>query len=178
MDSNKIVSVLQSIKLALWSKREDTNIEHEVFTLIDSLIEFIQGSSTDYLKYSDIVNNLTSTEVQKVLSAAQGKALSDMIADYTSGILFYGGTVDGTGVCTLSDKFKERFGIESLIMTADNAPTYNGAYFVCSTAGTSGVPGTLGTAQNDWIVASETAWGKMSDSTIEIISNAEIDSLN
>lgn len=177
MDSNKIVAILQSIREALWSKREDTNIEHEILSLIDNLIEFIQGSDTDYLKYSDIVNNLTSTEAQKVLSAAQGKVLSEMIADYTSGILFYGGTVDGTGVCTLSDKFKERFGIESLTMTADNAPTYNGAYFVCSTAGTSGVPGTLETAQNDWIVASETNWGKMSDSSVEAITNGEIDSL-
>ncbi len=53
------------------------------------------------VKKSDIVNNLTSTETQKPLSAAQGKALNDLIAQSTANIftLKSGETTIGNIMC-------------------------------------------------------------------------------
>ncbi len=111
---------------------------------------------------------------------SQFEDLIDTMVDSAQleGSLFYGGTVDDAGVCTLSNGFKDRFGIDELTMTVDNAGGYNGAYFVCSVDGTSGVPGTLEALASDWIVASENAWGKMSDVATSAITDSEIDSLD
>ena len=55
------------------------------------------------VKKSDIINNLTSTETQKPLSAAQGKALNDLVAQSTAfDTLFHNvnnvsGTTDANG---------------------------------------------------------------------------------
>ena len=178
MNKQEFLKLLQDIRKGLEVKRDDTNIEQELFLLIDVLSNYINGADGEYVKYSDIVDALNSDDAKKVLSAKQGKVLSNLIYSMTEGSLFYGGTVDGAGVCTLSNGFKDRFGIEELTMTADNAGDYNGAYFVCSADGASGIPGTLEALAGDWVVASEDAWGKMSDVAISAITDSEIDSLD
>lgn len=178
MNKQEFLKLLQDIRKGLEVKRDATNIEQELFLLIDVLSNYINGADGEYIKYSDIIDALNSDDAKKVLSAKQGKVLSNLIYLMTEGSLFYGGTVDATGVCTLSNGFKDRFGIDELTMTADNAGDYNGAYFVCSADGTSGVPETLEALAGDWIIASEDAWGKMSNVVISAITDSEIDSLD
>lgn len=170
--------LLEDIRKGLEAKRNDTNIEQELFLLLDVLVSLLDRLKDHYVKDTDIVDNLLSEETDKVLSANMGRVLSLKTEALTYGLLFNGGTVDGAGVCTLSEIFKLKFGIEELTLTAENAGEYNGAFFICSEEASEGVPAILETKINDWIVATEDAWGKISDSDISGITNSDIDNLN
>lgn len=170
--------LLADVKSGLETKRDNTNIEQELFLLIDILTSLLGRLEEYYIKNPDIVDNLLSEETKKVLSARQGKILFDIIKSYTDSTFFNGGTVDGEGACTLSEAFKNKHGIESLTMTSGNAGDYNGAYFICTAEGSSGIPLELGTKLNDWVVATESSWGKISDNVVASINNSDIDNLN
>lgn len=63
------------------------------------LVTLVQGAISGLLPKSDIVNNLNSTAADKALSAAQGKALSDKIANAGGGDMLKSTyDADGDGV--------------------------------------------------------------------------------
>lgn len=111
----------------------------------------------------------TLLEESKVISG--GKILTTLLPDYILGQVLYGGTVSGTGECTLSNNFKSKYGITSLTLTSANASLYEGVYFIASADGTSGVPSTLGVLVGDWIISTGSAWKKI-DNTDAVTSVA------
>ena len=90
-----------------------------------------------------------------------GKIPLSQIPDAILGQLIYGGTVNGSGVVTLSQNAKDKWGITSLTLTSTNYSTYEGAFFIASADATSGVPSTLGLLVGDWVVATASGWGKI-----------------
>ena len=94
---------------------------------------------------------------------SNGKITASQLPDYILGQVLYGGTVNATGVATLTADFKSKYNVTATTITlsASNAATYEGAYFIASANGTSGVPQTLGVATGDWIISNGTAWTKI-----------------
>ncbi len=90
-----------------------------------------------------------------------GKIPLSQIPDAILGQLIYGGTVNGSGVVALSQNAMDKWGITSLTLTSTNYSTYEGAFFIASADGTSGVPSTLGLLVGDWVVATASGWGKI-----------------
>ena len=90
-----------------------------------------------------------------------GKIPLSQIPDAILGQLIYGGTVNGSGVVTLSQNAKDKWGITSLTLTSTNYSTYEGVFFIASADATSGVPSTLGLLVGDWVVATASGWGKI-----------------
>ena len=60
------------------------NGTNKTYKLTGATLATALASIGSYLKTTDVVDNLTSTATDKPLSAAQGKALNDNIAKYTS----------------------------------------------------------------------------------------------
>ena len=96
-----------------------------------------------------------------VVQLSGGKIPLSVIPDAILGQLIYGGTVNGTGVVSLSDNAKAKWGITSLTLTSTNYADYQGAFFIASANGSSGVPSSLGVKVGDWIVATSAAWKKI-----------------
>ena len=94
---------------------------------------------------------------------SNGKITASQLPDYILGQVLYGGTVNATGVATLTDDFKSKYNVTATTITlsTSNAATYEGAYFIASANGTSGVPQTLGVVTGDWIISNGNAWTKI-----------------
>ena len=90
-----------------------------------------------------------------------GKIPLSQIPDAILGQMLYGGTVNGSGVVTLSQNAKDKWGITSLTLTSTNYADYEGAFFIASANGSSGVPSSLGVLVGDWIIATSAGWGKI-----------------
>lgn len=93
----------------------------------------LNGDFPAVVRVSDIINNLNSTSTNKVLSAAQGKVLGDILSN-------------------ISDTLLEGYAFMGLASTGDDAPTvsrdYNLAYLATS-AGTYTNLGNLTVAENE-----------------------------
>ncbi len=78
---------------------DDTTLDQlsEIVAYIRNNNSLIEGITTSKVNVADIVDNLTSTTVNKPLSAKQGKVLKDLIDTVTNNALIKtGGTVTGT----------------------------------------------------------------------------------
>jgi hypothetical protein len=124
-------------------------------------------------------NNIPNTYVAKSsLGASDGVATLDsnkklsfsQIPDSLLGQLMYGGTINGAGVCSLSDNFKEKYGITSLTIT-ENAPnSYSSVYFVATAQGAiaateGGVYPAIEYMTGDWIVSAGSSGYNKVDNT-------------
>lgn len=90
-----------------------------------------------------------------------GKIPLSQIPDAILGQMLYGGTVNESGVVTLSQNAKDKWGITSLTLTSINYADYEGGFFIASANGSSGVPSSLGVLVGDWIIATSAGWGKI-----------------
>lgn len=104
-----------------------------------------------------------------------GKIPLSQIPDAILGQMLYGGTVNGSGAVTLSQNAKDKWGITSLTLTSTNYADYEGAFFIASANGSSGVPSSLGVLVGDWIIATSAGWGKIdnTDAVTGVKGNAE-----
>jgi hypothetical protein len=73
---NKLTDVTSTYAEGMTDKTKVTNV-----AAIDELLAIVKGLLADKVNIIDIVNNLTSTETNKPLAAAQGKALSDALSN-------------------------------------------------------------------------------------------------
>lgn len=106
------------------------------------------------------------------LDETNQKILLKYFPDTILGQVIYGGTVDATGTCTLTDNAKTKLGIETPTFTLTDADHYEGVYFISTAVGTSGVPLTLQVNQGDWIIGNGAAgWAKV-DNTDAVTSVA------
>lgn len=98
-----------------------------------------------------------------------GKVPSTQLPDYLLGQLLYGGTIVNN-VATVSQKFKDRFGYSNstLTITANNATSYEGVYFIAR--GTNSVIAG-NTVAGDWVVSDGISWNKI-DNTDAVVSVA------
>jgi hypothetical protein len=98
-----------------------------------------------------------------------GKVPSTQLPDYLLGQLLYGGTIVNN-VATVSQKFKDRFGYSNstLTITANNATSYEGVYFIAR--GTNNVIAG-NTVAGDWVVSDGISWNKI-DNTDAVVSVA------
>lgn len=104
-----------------------------------------------------------------------GKIALTMIPDSILGQLLYGGTVDGAGVCTLTDNIKAKFSITELTLASNNSSTYSGVYFVASADGSSSVPSSLSVKTGDWIISNGSAgWAKIDNTDAVMSVNGKI----
>lgn len=98
-----------------------------------------------------------------------GKVPSSQLPDYLLGQLLYGGTIINN-VATVSQKFKDRFGYSNstLTITANNATSYEGVYFIAR--GTNSIIAG-NTVAGDWVVSDGISWNKI-DNTDAVVSVA------
>lgn len=98
-----------------------------------------------------------------------GKVPSTQLPDYLLGQLLYGGIIVNNEA-TVSQRFKDRFGYENdtLTISASNAPSYEGVYFIASGAN-SVIDGN--TVAGDWVVSDGINWNKI-DNTDAVVSVA------
>lgn len=106
---------------------------------------------------------------------ANTKIPLSQLPDVILGQLLYGGVVDGSGVVTLSQNAKDKWGITSLTLTSTNYSDYEGAFFIASANGSSGVPSSLGVLTGDWVIATAAGWRKIdnTDAVTGVKGNAE-----
>lgn len=146
-----------NLKLTLTSDDETLFPSSEVNVSAEGLAEFVKSGTALKLRVTDA----------NVWGAVSGHLLDDgkinptFLPDYILGQVMYGGSVNGSGVCTLTQSFKDKYGVTTLTLTAQNASSYEGVYFIASDDGTSGVPQTLGVVTGDWIISNGTAWTKI-----------------
>lgn len=124
------------------------------FTKVDS--QLVVGLSADTIK-----NSLDSFWIRTDLLMESSKIKTAYLPDFLMGQVLYGGTVSASGVCTLTDNFKNKYSITSLTLSSTNASSYEGVYFIASANGSSGVPSTLGALTGDWIISTGSAWQKI-----------------
>lgn len=98
-----------------------------------------------------------------------GKVPSTQLPDYLLGQLLYGGTIVNN-VATVSQRFKDRFGYEgtTLTITASNATSYEGVYFIARGANSVIADNTVA---GDWVVSDGINWNKI-DNTDAVVSVA------
>lgn len=70
-------------KLNTLADSDDTTLDQlsEIITYIKNNKSLIDGITTNKINLSDIIDNLTSTDINKPLSARQGKVLKDLLTD-------------------------------------------------------------------------------------------------
>lgn len=70
-------------KLNTLADSDDTTLDQlsEIVTYIKNNKSLIDGITTNKINVSDIIDNLTSTDINKPLSARQGKVLKDLLTD-------------------------------------------------------------------------------------------------
>lgn len=70
-------------KLNTLADSDDTTLDQlsEIVTYIKNNKSLIDGITTNKINLSDIIDNLTSTDINKPLSARQGKVLKDLLTD-------------------------------------------------------------------------------------------------
>lgn len=76
----KLYALIQSINTLLTSDNANLDTLQEVVDFVETHQSDLTSLGANKLNISDVINNLTSLETAKALSAAQGKVLSDLIA--------------------------------------------------------------------------------------------------
>lgn len=94
----------------------------------------------------------------KPLFDNNGKILVSTLPDSLLGQVLYGGNFNASGVCTLTNSFKAKYGTESLTITSTNASAYEGVFFIASASGT--VAGKA-VETGDWLISDGSAWQKV-----------------
>ena len=147
-----------NLKLTLTSDDETLFPSSEVILSAEGLAEFVKSGTALKLRVTDA--NVWGAVGSHLLDS-DSKILPTYLPDYLLGQVMYGGSVDASGVCTLTESFKSKYGEQSLTLTAANASLYEGVYFIASANGTSGIPQTLGVVTGDWVISNGTAWTKI-----------------
>lgn len=139
----------------------------------------------------EIADNLHSTRTDAALSANQGRVLDEKITSLEDKIfdgekidtsllpefntgLFYGGTIDKSGVCTLTSKLKEILGLDKETtqkhITSLNVNDCSDVYFIASEAGESIKVNTDVTvptrSAGDWIISDGTNWNLVASNAV------------
>ena len=86
------------------------------------------------------------------------------LPDYLLGQLLYGGTVNSSGVATLTSAFKARYGVveDTITLSAGNSATYEASYFIADDSCTEAtVAGVASVNTGDWIISNGNAWTKI-----------------
>lgn len=146
-----------NLKLTLSSDDETLFPSSEVNISAEGLAEFVKSGTALKLRVTDA--NVWGAVSGHLLD--DGKIKPTFLPDYILGQVFYGGSVNASGVCTLTQSFKDKYGVTALTLTAQNASLYEGVYFIASADGASGVPQALGVLTGDWIISNGTAWTKI-----------------
>lgn len=110
-------------KLNALADSDDTTLDQlsEIVAYIKSNRSLISSITTDKVSVSDIIDNLTSTDTNKPLSAKQGKALNDLITALTTTVGNKVDKVSGKGLSTNDYTTTEK---NKLAGIADNANNY------------------------------------------------------
>lgn len=139
-----------------------------------------------------IIDNLNSDDDASALSARQGKVLdnkirtfrqelfdendkinSNLLPSFDTGLV-YGGTIDESGVCTLTSKLKEILGLDKETtqkhITSLNVKDCSDVYFIASEAGESIKVNTDVTvptrSAGDWIISDGTNWNLIASNAV------------
>ena len=168
---NQLDSLESSLMGAGLNGQTDGKVKSAIDAAINKLDGTPEGGTKVKVKVTQTDGKVTGVTVDEsgLTTALSGKAdlgtdnkiLPTQLPDYILGQVLYGGTVNASGVATLSDSFKAKYGVTSLTLSTSNAATYEGAYFIASANGTSGVPQTLGVVTGDWIISNGNAWTKI-----------------
>jgi hypothetical protein len=120
---------------------------------------------------SNTISNIALSSIKDLLS--DGKISSSLFPDYILGQLLFGGTVNTSGVCTLSEQFKSKYpSTTSLTLTSSNYSSYPGIYFIAqdTTKFTNqSIAGVLDVSTGDWLIAVADGWTKI-DNTDSVVS--------
>lgn len=95
---NKLYSLIQAIETTLTANDTDLNTIQEIIDRIKSDEGLLGSLTTGKVNVSDVVNNLTSTSTTQPLSAAQGKALNDLLTTLTGSVSALQGASQGDTV--------------------------------------------------------------------------------
>lgn len=170
-------------KASIWANYDNTvrDIIQEgspKVTVIDTL-----GSSVDYAASQRLVtDNLALKEDKSNKNEANGyagldinaKVLPSVLPDFIMSKLLWGGTVNKTGLATLSAAFKSKYSVATatLQLTAGLATSYEGAFFIAQDTETftnETVLGVSNVSTGDWLMSNGTAWVKV-DNTDAVVS--------
>lgn len=152
--SDAVKNVASAAKLT--TKRKINNVDFDGTADI-TIQAAASGGNSDTVDGAHV----GTTEGSIPVLGASGKILPSMLPDYILGQLIFGGTIDAAGVCTLSTFFKNKYSITTLTLSAGNATTYEGSFFLASADASSGVPSTLSALVGDWVVSLGGSWVKI-----------------
>lgn len=96
-----ITNLSTRINTILNSTDEDLDQLSEIVTYIQSNKSLIDAITTAKIGYSDIIDNLTSSDNQKPLSANQGRVLNEKISSVTTNLVNGSGTSAIKGINTI-----------------------------------------------------------------------------
>lgn len=92
------------------------------------------------------------------------KINSVYLPDYVLGNVLYGGTINASGVATLTSAFKSKYGItqDTLTITESSAATYEGVYFIVSGDVVDvEIAGVMDMSTGDWLISNGATWDKI-----------------
>lgn len=169
---NQLDSLESSLMGAGLNGQTDGKVKSAIDAAINKLDGTPEGGTKVKVKVTQADGKVTGVTVDEsglttALSGkadlANGKITASQLPDYILGQVLYGGTVNATGVATLTADFKSKYNVPATTITLSttNATTYEGAYFIASANGTSGVPKELGVVTGDWIISNGSAWTKI-----------------
>lgn len=119
-DIRELISELTT-RLNALADSDDTTLDQlsEIIVYIKSNRTLIENVTTNKVNVSDIVDNLTSTSPDKILSAKQGKVLNDLIIALTSVVDTKVDKVDGMGLSTNDYTTAEKTKLDSIATGAE-----------------------------------------------------------
>lgn len=169
---NQLDSLEHSLMGAGLNGQTDGKVKSAIDAAINKLDGTPEGGTKVKVKVTQTDGKVTGVTVDEsglttALSGkadlANGKITASQLPDYILGQVLYGGTVNATGVATLTADFKSKYNVTTTTITlaTTNAATYEGAYFIASANATSGVPKELGVVTGDWIISNGSAWTKI-----------------
>ena len=122
-DIRGLISTLAT-RLNALADSDDTTLDQlsEIVSYIKSNRSLIENITTNKINVSDIVNDLTSTATDKVLSANQGNVLKELVAALTNTVNDKVDKVSGKGLSTNDFTTEEKTKLSNL---ADNANNYS-----------------------------------------------------
>lgn len=180
----EIENQLDSLENSLMGAGLNGQTDGKVKSAIDAAINKLDGTPEDgtnvKVKVTQTDGKVTGVTVDEsgLTTSLSGKAdlgtdnkiLPSQLPDYILGQVLYGGTVNASGVATLSDSFKAKYDVTSLTLSTSNAATYEGVYFI-ATANATSMAGVTNVITGDWIISNGIAWTKI-DNTDAVTSVA------
>ena len=90
------------------------------------------------------------------LIGTDNKIVNTYLPDFLLGQVLYGGTIDGSGVCSLSENFISKYKITTLTITKNESNTYEGVFFIATASlnlsATTGFD-SISLATGDWLIS-------------------------